>query len=117
MINNIYSNTGGYLNVSGSNSNPYVSPNANNPLIGMTRMNGSHFEVFDGNSWLSFGTSAEVSLTGAAISALDWCHKKMAEETKIRELAAKNVTIADALARYELAQEQLKTVLTLTDSQ
>jgi hypothetical protein len=56
-------------------------------------------------------------LSGAAISALDWATKKMHEETKIRELAAKNVTVADALARYELAQEQLKMVLTLTDTE
>ena len=39
----------------------------------------------------------------------------MAEETRIKELAAKSVTVADALAKYELAQEQLKMVLTLTD--
>jgi hypothetical protein len=119
MINSIGSGpNGGYLQVNnGYSSQPYVSsPNSNNPVTGMIRMNGSHFEVFDGNSWLAFsGSSAEVSLSGSAISALDWCHKKMAEETRIRELAAKNVTIADALARYELAQEQLKVVLALTD--
>jgi hypothetical protein len=78
-------------------------------------MNGNHCEVYNGSNWLAFGSSAEVSLSGAAISALDWCHKKMAEETKIRELASKNVTVADALAKYELAQEQHKMVLTLTD--
>ena len=81
----------------------------------MIRMNGTNMEVFNGSGWLSFGTSAEVSLTGAAINALDWVHKKMHEETKIKEIAAKNVTVADALAKYELAQEQLKIVLTLTD--
>ena len=78
-------------------------------------MNGNNMEVFTGSSWVQFGTSAEVSLTGAAISALDWCQKKMAEETRIKELADKSVTVADALARYEQAQEQLRVVLTLTD--
>jgi len=118
MINSVGSGpNGGYLQVNNGYSNiPYVTPNSNNPISGMIRMNGSHFEVFDGNSWLSFsGSSAEVSLSGAAISALDWCHKKMAEETKIKELAAKNVTVADALAKYELAQEQLRVVLALTE--
>ena len=81
----------------------------------MIRMNGNHCEVYNGSNWLAFGSTAEVSLSGAAISALDWCHKKMAEETKIKELAAKSVTVADALARYELAQAQLKMVLTLTE--
>lgn len=83
----------------------------------MIRMNGNICEVFNGTSWIQFGTSAEVSLTGAAISALDWCQKKMAEETRIKELATKSVTVADALAKYEEAQEQLKMVLTLTDTQ
>lgn len=118
MINSIYSGNGGaYLQVSGFNNNPYVSVDHNNPITGMIRMNGNNMEVFNGSGWLSFGTSAEVSLTGAAISALDWCHKKMAEESRIKELAAKSVTVADALAKYEEAQEQLKVVLTLTDSQ
>ena len=116
MINSINSGNGGaYLQVNGYNNNPYVSVDHNNPVSGMIRMNGTNMEVYNGSSWITFGTTAEVSLTGAAISALDWCHKKMAEETKIRELAAKSVTVADALARYELAQEQLKVVLALTD--
>ena len=115
MINSIYSGNGGtYLQVSGYNNNPYVSVDHNNPVSGMIRMNGNNLEVFNGGGWIQFGTSAEVSLTGPAISALDWCHKKMAEESRIKELAAKNVTVADALAKYELAQEQLKMVLTLT---
>lgn len=117
MINSIYSTTSGYINVGGYNNNPHVSPSLSNPANGMIRMNGSNMEVYNGSGWLTFGTTAEVSLTGAAISALDWCHKKMAEETRIKELAAKSVTVADALAKYELAQAQLKMVLTLTDEQ
>jgi hypothetical protein len=117
MINSIYSNTSGYLNVSGHNNSPYIYPDSNNPATGMIRMNGNNMEVFNGSTWIQFGSTAEVSLSGAAISALDWCQKKMAEESKIKELAAKNVTVADALARYELAQEQLKVVLTLTEEQ
>jgi len=117
MINSIYSNTSGYLNVSGFNNSPYIYPDHNNPATGMIRMNGNNMEVFNGSTWIQFGTSAEVSLSGAAISALDWCQKKMSEESKIKELAAKNATVADALAKYELAQEQLKMVLTLTEEQ
>lgn len=115
MIKTIHSNNSSYLTVTGYSSNPYVNPDMNNPISGMIRMNGSNFEVFTGSYWQQFGTTAEVSLNGTAISALDWCQKKMAEETKIKELAAKNVTVADALARYEEAQAQLQVVLTLTD--
>lgn len=120
MMNGISpGNTGGYLHVdNGYTSNPYISPNVNNPMTGMMRMNGSMMEVFDGTSWLSISMNvATVSLSGVAISALDWAQKKMHEETRIKELAAKNVTIADALAKYEAAQEQLKMVLTLTDTE
>lgn len=116
MINNIFSSSSTYLNVSGFNNSPYVYPDQNsNPATGMIRMNGNHCEVYTGSNWVAFGSSAEVSLTGVAISALDWCQKKMAEESRIKELAAKNVTIADALAKYEEAQAQLKVVLALTD--
>jgi len=118
MISQIGSGpNGGYLSVTGGYGlNPYVSANSNNPMQGIIRLNGNGMEVFDGSGWITMGyQSAEVSLSGAAISALDWCQKKMAEESKIKELAAKNVTVADALARYEEAQAQLKVVLALTD--
>jgi hypothetical protein len=39
---------------------------------------------------------------------------KMAEEAQIKELAAKHPTVADALAAFEKAREQLDIVATLT---
>lgn len=118
MINNIYSSSSSYLNVGGHNNSPYVYPDpSGTPVTGMIRMNGNNCEVYTGSNWIQFGSTAEVSLNGAAISALDWCQKKMTEEAKIKELAAKNVTVADALAKYEEAQAQLKMVLTLTEAE
>jgi hypothetical protein len=121
MINNINTgNSGGYLYVAthGHSGTPYINPNSSNPATGMLRMNGNTLEAFDGSCWLNVGmTNAEISLNQSAIVALDWATKKMVEETKIKDLATKNVTVADALARYEAAQEQLKMVLTLTDTQ
>jgi hypothetical protein len=116
MIKGINS-SGPYINVSnGMPGSPYITPRDNNPAIGMVRMNGQSLEAFDGSGWISIAnTYADVSLNGAAITALEWCQKKMAEESRIKELAAKNVTVADALAKFEQAQEQLKMVLTLTD--
>jgi len=111
MIGSIGSGpNGGYTSL------PYVSPNSNNPMTGMIRTNGGRLEVFDGNSWISFsGSAAEVSLNGAAIAALDWANRKMIEEEKIRSLADKSVAVADALATYEKAREQLNVVMTLAD--
>ena len=118
MINNIYSSSSSYLNVSGHNNTPYVSPDpSGNPATGMIRMNGNHCEVYNGVNWLAFGSSAEISLSGAAISALDWCQRKMIEEAKIQELAAKSPTVADAFAAYNEARSKLEMVLTLTDAQ
>jgi hypothetical protein len=116
MIKGITSgSTGGYLQVNSNSYLPYVSSNINNPLQGMLRLNGSNLEVYDGSSWLSVGGFSEVSLSHTAITALDWAQKKMSEESRIKEIAAKNVTVADALAKYEEAQDQLRVVLTLTD--
>jgi hypothetical protein len=109
--------SGGYLNISDSGYTPYISPNSNNPATGMIRMNGNNYEVFDGSNWIMFGGYTNISLNGAAISALDWCQKKMIEEAKINELAARSPTVADALAAYNDAKSKLEVVLTLTDEQ
>ena len=108
--------TGGYLHVNGHNYTPHISPNANNPSTGMLRVNGSNYEVFDGSSWQQFGTYADISLSQAAIAALDWCQRKMTEEAKIKELCDKSPTVADAYEKYNRAKEQLEVVLTLTDN-
>lgn len=107
--------TGGYLTTNGNGYVPYVSPNSNNPMTGMIRLNGNNTEVFDGSSWLQFGGYADVNLSQTAIQALDWCQRKMIEEAKIEELAKKNITVADALAVYNDAKAKLEMVLTLTD--
>jgi hypothetical protein len=39
------------ITVSGGNTAlPYVGPNANNPMTGMLRINGTEMEVFNGSS-------------------------------------------------------------------
>lgn len=109
-------NTGGYLMAGVSGYTPYVSPNSSNPLTGVIRMNGSQAEVFDGSTWQMIGCYGDVSLSQTAIQALDWCQRKMIEEAKIKELAEKSPTVADAFAAYEEARSKLEMVLTLTDN-
>ena len=108
---------GQYIEVNGgSPSGQYVNMSSNNPAAGQVRFNGTNMEVYDGNMWTQIAMGyTTINLNGAAISALDWCRKKMEDETRIKELAKTNVTVADALEKYELAQEQLKVVLTLTE--
>jgi hypothetical protein len=45
---------------------------------------------------------------------VNWAKEKMNKEAKIQELAKTNPTVADALAAFEKAQEQLDIVATLT---
>ena len=116
MLKSLHSNSA-YLDVQGGNpGSVYINLSSVNPATGAVRVNGQDMEVFDGNQWQRFGGSyASVSLNNAAIQALDWCQRKMIEEAKIKELAEKNVTVADALEKYNQAKEQLEVVLRLTD--
>ena len=80
-------NTGGYLHIENGYTNmPYVSTNSSNPLQGMIRLNNSNLEVFDGAGWqMISGGYPSISLSGTAVTALDWATKKMAEEAKRSE--------------------------------
>ena len=114
MINNIY-NSGPYLSVlHGPGSSPYINPSQ--PMTGMVRYVNNRLEVYDGSSWLQVGGgTASVSLTGDAIEILDWAKKRMVEESKIKQLAKTNPTIADALATFEQAAEKLQVVISLCE--
>lgn len=109
--------TGGYLYVeNGGTSLPYISSNSNIPLQGMLRLNNSNIEVFDGSSWMMIGGGyPSVSLSGGAISALDWAQKKMSEERRMLELAKKHPGVADAVANLEKAIDQVKVMVALTE--
>jgi hypothetical protein len=106
-----------YLQVQGGKpGSVYVNLSSVNPGTGTVRVNGQDLEVFDGGNWVQFaGNYADVGLNQEAVEALNWVREKMAKETRIQELAAKNLTVADALKKFEEAQEQLEMILTLTD--
>jgi len=116
MIRNI--NGSKYIQVSGgSSSNPYISPGASG--AGMVRWNSnmSCLEINDGNSWQQLHTAYPViSLTAEAESLLDWARAKRDEEYRIAALAEKHPTVADAVAAVQLAQDQLKVVTLLCDT-
>jgi hypothetical protein len=72
-------------------------------------------EAYDGNTWLTMSSSyPTIALAPEVQSVLNWARIKMAEEAQIKELAAKHPTVADALAAFEKAREQLDIVATLT---
>jgi hypothetical protein len=111
MIRNI---TGGMgIHVTGSVYNaPYID--TTRASAGMVRYISGNFEVYDGSSWLPLQSSyPTIELDGVTQEAIQWTRRRMEEEKRILELAAKHPTVADALAAVEKAQEQLKVVTTL----
>lgn len=110
MINSIATgHTNGYLFVDNGHSYmPYVSPNQNNPVSGMLRMNGSTMEVFDGNAWLQMSmANPSVSLSDDAINIFNWAKKKMEQEKEIEELAKEHQGVRELKEQVDLAQSKL----------
>jgi len=61
----------------GNTALPYVSPNANNPMTGMIRINNTELEVFNGNNWQMISSSyATVSLDQDVLDIIQWARKQ-----------------------------------------
>jgi hypothetical protein len=119
MIKNITAGPGITVNQSYSSWPSFYNTPAStgNSLVGQMRYNGSsqNMEVYDGHVWLVMTSSyPTIELTPEIQSVLNWARMKMAEEAQIKELTAKHPTVADALAAFEKAREQLDIVATLT---
>lgn len=90
-----------------------------NTLIGQVRYNGSsqNLEVYDGNNWLMIsGSYPMIELSGEVQSILTWARIKMAEEERIKQLATKHPTVADALNAVARAEEQVRIAAALVDT-
>lgn len=94
------------------------SASSNNTLVGQIRYNGSSqtMEVYDGMTWLSMSSAyPTIELSPHVQSVVDWAQRKMAEESRIRELAAKHPTVADALEAVRQAEEKVQVAAALCD--
>lgn len=123
MIKSITSGNGIQINGGNYSNWPtfYNTPQSTgNTAIGQVRYNGSsqNLEVYDGNSWLIM-TSAypTIELSPDVQSVLNWARMKMAEEHRIKELAAKHPTVADALLARDRAEDAVKIAVALCDTQ
>jgi len=107
MIRNI---TAGYgINIGGSNS--YSTPfiDQTRPSAGMVRYINNNLEVYDGANWMIVQSSyPQIELNGAVQAILAWAQEKMTEENRIKELAAKHPTVADALVARDRAEDAVK---------
>lgn len=110
-VNNGYTSWPNFYNNSASNGNT---------LVGQMRYNGSAqcIEVYDGMTWLSMGSSyATVELAPHVQAVVTWAQTKMAEESRLRELAAQHPMLADALEAAERAKEQVQIIAALVETQ
>lgn len=115
MIRNL---TAGYGIHIGNNSFsiPYID--STRPSAGMVRYMNNNLEVYDGNSWMIMQSIyPQVELTGDVQTVINWARAKMAEEARIKELAAKHLSVADALTAVERAEEQVRIVAALVDTE
>jgi hypothetical protein len=113
MIKNITPGPGIYI-AANYHSTPYVDMSRHS--AGMVRYNGSNFEVYNGSDWVQFSSSIpQIELDGVTQEAVEWVRRKMEQEKRMLELAAKHPSVADALAAVSHAQEQLDIVAALVD--
>ena len=98
------------ITVSGGNTAlPYVGPNANNPMTGMIRINGTEMEVFNGSSWQMLSTSyATVGLDQDTLDIIQWARKNRDQEEKWYALASSNEAVRIALEQLEQAKTRLE---------
>lgn len=92
------------------------STSSNNTLVGQVRYNGAgqYLEVYDGMNWLTMGSGyPTIELSPHVQAVVNWAQIKMAEESRLKELAAKHPTVADALEAVRRAEEQVQIVAAL----
>ena len=110
MNTRIYS-AGSHITVDSSSAVPYISPST--PSAGLVRYYGNEMQVYDGAAWLTVTSSVNIALTGVAVDAIEWAHKKMLEEAEARRMAEQYPAVADAMGAVREAEQQLKMVVAL----
>jgi hypothetical protein len=96
MIKGLMGNQG--VIVSGGNTAlPYISPNANNPMQGMIRVNNADLEVFNGTSWQQLPSSyATVTLDQDTQDLLTWARTQRSLEMNRKFLVENNPALENA---------------------
>jgi hypothetical protein len=122
MIKNITPGTGITVNNSHSSWPSFYNTvgSTGNNLVGQMRYNGSgqYIEVYDGSSWLAMGTAyPTIELAPQVQAVVVWAQNKMAEESRLGALAAKHPAVADALAAVTKAEEQVRVLAALVETE
>lgn len=118
MIKNVYSG-GQYLTAMNNRPTNYMNNYSGAQGLGNMRFNTTtqSIEVYDGQLWQPLQMSeSTLMLTPEAVAAIDWAHKKLKEEMKIKVLAEKHPAVADQLAAVQEAEEKLRMVTLLVQT-
>jgi hypothetical protein len=104
MIKGLMGSVG--IEVSGGNvSTPYISPNQNNPIQGMLRINNTDFEVFNGTGWQSLPSSyATVSFDQDTQDLLQWARTQRQLEQNRATLIKNNPALEKAYEAIQRAE-------------
>ena len=87
----------------GDTTVPYVNSNANNPIQGMLRVNGTNMQVFDGTNWIMMNASyATVALSPTTEEAIDWAKRKMQEEKDLHKRMTKHPGLKQAYEQFKI---------------
>jgi len=99
-----------YITVLGGNTGlPYVNQNSNNPMQGVIRVWGSDMQVFDGNNWMTMGTSyATVEVDHDTQRMLEWVKTKKLEEEMLHVLTSDHPAVRLAKQNLNKAKEEVK---------
>jgi hypothetical protein len=121
MIKNLTAGAGININHSYSSWPSFYNTPAStgNSLIGQVRYNGSsqNMEVYDGNTWTTIASVyPQIELNGETQAILNWARTKMAEEQRVKELAVRYPSVADALTALSQAEEQVRVVAALVET-
>ena len=108
MIKGLMGNQG--IVVSGGNTNwPYGTPNSNNPMTGMIRINNTDLEVFTGNGWQMISSSyATVSLDPETQELLQWAKAQRTMALNRMKLAQENPALMKALEAVKRAEDNFE---------
>lgn len=103
---------------SGNNSLPYMSPNHNNPLQGVIRLNNTDLQYFDGTAWMTLPSSyASVGLNSETQDLLKWCQAQRTMSFRRMELAQKHPALEKALEAIKRAEDNFETLERIVTSE
>jgi len=116
MIKNITAGPGITL-TGGSASYQYITPNANNPLTGMLRINNSDLQVFDGNMWQNLAASyPTVGLDQDTQDLLLWARTQRQLDLNRKFLIENNPALQKAYAAVQRAESNFDILYSLVES-